>query len=170
MDTTQTPASSMTVEINNGGVVDVIKLDNWPVNPEFADEITALLMEFEAIVRDRPAKASESPVAGLEHPDGPCGPTGGALIALHCADQLRDYVNQNDIIVSTAQKSSNPALTFVFCTMLEEKIQTARIASALAAYRVLRQKSDGAQACERVLRMLDSTTPSGKLSRRPCFV
>ena len=52
-----------------------------------------------------------------------------------------------------------PVKAFAFFATMEWEIQQARLMSALAAYREMRQETDAAQTCQRVLRMLNATTP-----------
>ncbi len=163
--TTTTPdqESPLHITINDGDAVEHLTLYSRPVPPDFAFLLGVALERFEAIVRDPLITGHESAaggVVGAALDNYRSGPTTGAALASHCAHQLRDYVEQAHGMSVMAARMADPREAFAVFATLESEIQNARISSACAAYREMRQQTDATATCKRVLQMLDSTTPA----------
>lgn len=144
----------LSVAVTDNGVSHTITLDMHPVPQSLSQLVADHLNGFEAIVRD-PVIPPLDKATVPDYPDGRTSATAGALLAKHCATQIRDYILHADAQISNSLDSSRSEKAHAFAVWLEWTMQSARLESALRAYRTMRLTSDAVQTCERVLRMMD---------------
>jgi hypothetical protein len=152
--TQEKPALSVT--LTDQGEAITIGLDTCPVNPELVEMIADVLTGFEAVISDPLVHIPGNLLDELQGIEIDRGPTNGALMARHCATQIREYIDRQDRSCKTATSTDKPMHRFLYCAALSWDVQSARLESALKAYRAMRQETDFVQTCTRVLRMLDS--------------